>query len=189
MLRILFVVFVSLKFTFAYDIPVDCTQIFEARKAEILKEVERIDEERQALEAFRASTQAAYESSMAKLSKKEADINATMRVVDQKRREIDERVAQNEEILKELRTMTTDKVSESYAKMKDQSAADVLSQMSRAQAATIMYALEPKKISTVMAKMEPKVASEITILLTKGPPFVDEPKDVKFDAPAGNLLE
>ncbi|WP_338083703.1 MotE family protein [Campylobacter anatolicus] len=171
----------------AYDIPVDCTQIFEARKAEILKEMEKVDEQRQALEAFRASTQALYDDSLAKLNKKEADINATMKTIEQKRKDIDTQIAQNQKILTELRAMTTDKVNESYSKMKDQAAADMLSQMSRAQAASIMYALEPKKISTIMAKMEPKTASEITTLLTKGPPFVDMIDETKLDSPAGSI--
>ncbi|MFC2491913.1 MAG: MotE family protein [Campylobacter curvus] len=175
-----------LNFAFAYDVPVDCTQIFEARKDEILKELEVIDEQRQALEAFRASAQAAYEEGLKKLAQKEADINATMKTLEQKRKEIDDQVAKNDKILTQLRTMTTDKVNESYSKMKDQAAADVLSQMSRAQAASIMYALEPKKISTVMAKMDPKTASEITTLLTKGPPFNDD-NESSIDTPAGSL--
>ncbi|MCD8213000.1 MAG: MotE family protein [Campylobacter sp.] len=182
----IFIFLSILNFAFAYNVPVDCTQIFEARKDEILKELEVIDEQRQALEAFRASTQAAYDESLKKLAQKEADLNATMKTIDQKRKEIDAQVAKNDEILKELRTMTTDKVNESYSKMKDQAAADVLSQMSRTQAASIMYALEPKKISTVMAKMDPKTASEITILLKKGPPFNDS-ENVSIDTPAGSL--
>ncbi|MGH1600529.1 MotE family protein [Campylobacter majalis] len=172
----------------AYDIPVDCTAIFEARKTEIAKEIDKIDEERQALEAFRASMRSLYDENMAKLNKKEADINATLKSVEIKRKQIDEEIAKNKKILEELKAMTSDKVGESYAKMKDKAAADILSDMTRTQAASIMYALEPKKISSIMAKMQPNVASEITIMLTKGPPFVDSTKDTKIDAPAGNLL-
>jgi len=177
--------FVILNFSFCYEVPVDCTQIFEARKEEISKELEIIDEQRQALEAFRASSAAAYEENNKKLAKKEADLNATMKLIEQKRKDIDEMVAKNEKILKELRTMTTDKVNESYSKMKDGAAADVLSQMARSNAATILYALDAKKISTIMAKMDPKVASEITALLQKGPPFVD--KKAEMPAPAGSI--
>lgn len=172
---------------FGYDVPVDCTQIFEARKAEIAKEIDRIDEQKQALEAFRASVMALYEENNTKLSKKEADLNATMRNIELKKKQIDEEVTKNSKILDELKAMTTDKVSASYAKMKDQAAADILSDMSVAQAASIMYALEPKKISAVMAKMDPKVASNITLMLTKGPPFIDIPKDENFKAPAGSI--
>lgn len=172
---------------FGYEIPVDCTQIFEARKAEIAKEIDKIDEQKQALEAFRASVMALYEENNAKMAKKEADLNATMRNIELKRKQIDEEITKNSKILDELRAMTTDKVSASYAKMKDQAAADILSDMSVAQAASIMYALEPKKISAVMAKMDPKVASSITLMLTKGPPFIDIPKDENLKAPAGSI--
>lgn len=189
MTRAVLMLFCAVVSLFAiHEIPVDCTQIFEARKAEIQKEIDIIDEQRQALEAFRASTRAIYEENLAKLAKKEADINATMRQVEQKRKEIDEQIASNKKILDEMKAGTTDKVAQSYAKMKDQAAADVLSQMSRAQASAILIALEPKKISAIMAKMSPNVASELTTMLSKGPPFIDSPKDDKIDAPAGNLL-
>ena len=184
-MRAVLLFFIVINFAFCFEVPVDCTQIFEARKEEISKELEIIDEQRQALEVFRASSAAAYEENNKKLAKKEADLNATMKVIEQKRKEIDEVVAKNEKILKELRTMTTDKVNESYAKMKDGAAAEVLSQMPRSNAATILYALDAKKISTIMVKMDPKVASEITALLQKGPPFVDEKGNMP--APAGSI--
>ena len=81
--------------------------------------------------------------------------------------------------------MTSDKVNESYSKMKDGAAAEVLSKMPRSNAATILYALDAKKISTIMAKMDPKVASEVTTLLQKGPPFADEKGDMP--TPAGSI--
>jgi len=162
-MRAVLLFFMVINFAFCFEVPVDCTQIFEARKEEISKELEIIDEQRQALEVFRASSAAAYEENNKKLAKKEADLNATMKVIEQKR----------------------NKVNESYAKMKDGAAAEVLSQMPRSNAATILYALDAKKISTIMAKMDPKVASEVTALLQKGPPFVDEKGDMP--APAGSI--
>lgn len=179
---------------FGFEVPVDCVSIFEARKDELVKEIEKIDEARQSLEAFRASSNAVFAEQKAKLEKKELDINATLAEVEARKKEIENLIKKNDEILSELKTMTADKVSEAYGKMKDQAAADVLSQMSRANAASIMYALAPKKISSVMAKMEPKIASEITLLLQKGPPF--EISDINstlqdegsLKGPAGNIL-
>ncbi|ASM39389.1 MotE family protein [Campylobacter sp. RM12327] len=150
---------------------IDCTTLFEARKSELIKELEKIDEAKQALEAYKASLNSLNEQKKSLLDKQEADINATMTKVENTKKEIQVIVQKNEEILKELKNMTTDKVSEAYSKMKDQAAADVLTQMGAIKAATIMYALPPKKISTVMAKMDPKIASEITLILQKGPPF------------------
>ena len=176
---------------FCADAPVDCVAVFEARKDELRLEVDKLDEARQSMEAFRASTNSLYEERNAKLIAKEADINATLAKVQKEKRSIEELVKKNDEILAQLKAMTMDKVGETYGKMKDQAAADVLSAMSRIDAASIMYALSPKKISAVMAKMEPAVASEITLLLKKGPPFTpDKQYDLPSikDAPVGNLL-
>ena len=174
-----------------FKIPVDCVSIFETRKDELKRELAKIDEARQALEAFRASSAALFEERNAKLAAKEAEINATLARAQEEKKQTEQLLKKNEEIVKELKTMTSDKVGETYGKMKDQAAADVLSAMDRADAASIMYSLSPKKISAVMAKMEPAVASEITLLLKKGPPFTPAKQydlpSIK-DAPAGNLL-
>lgn len=194
MRKILALIILNLQI-FGADIPVDCVSVFEARKSELIKEIDKIDEARQALEAFRASSNALFEERNLKLAKKEADINATLAQIENEKKEIENLVKKNEEILSQVKSMTMDKVSEAYGKMKDQSAADVLSAMDRASAATIMYALAPKKISTIMSKMQPNIASEITLLLQKGPPFqtaennaTQEKSPSSPDGPAGNLL-
>ena len=178
-----------------FKIPVDCVFIFETRKDELKRELAKIDEARQALEAFRASSAALFEERNAKLAAKEAEINATLARAQEEKKQTEQLIKKNDEILKELKTMTSDKVGETYGKMKDQAAADVLSAMDRADAASIMYSLSPKKISAIMAKMEPNAASEITLLITQGPPFIRAEKNVTQeisptspDGPAGNLL-
>ena len=178
-----------------FKIPVDCVSIFETRKDELKRELAKIDEARQALEAFRASSAALFEERNAKLAAKEAEINATLARAQEEKKQTEQLIKKNDEILKELKTMTSDKVGETYGKMKDQAAADVLSAMDRADAASIMYSLSPKKISAIMAKMEPAAASEITLLIKQGPPFIKAEKNVTQevsptspDGPAGNLL-
>lgn len=173
MKKIVLVFFIFLNLFARNDITVDCTALFEARKSELIKELEKIDEAKQGLEAYKASLNTLNEQKKSILDKQEEDINATMVKIDNTKKDIQALLKKNEEILKELKTMTADKVSEAYSKMKDQSAADVLSQMGIIKAAIIMYALPPKKISTIMAKMDPKVASDITLILQKGPPFED----------------
>ncbi len=178
-----------------FKIPVDCVSIFETRKDELKRELAKIDEARQALEAFRASSAALFEERNAKLAAKEAEINATLARAQEEKKQTEQLIKKNDEILKEIKTMTSDKVGEAYGKMKDQAAADVLSAMDRADAASIMYSLSPKKISAIMAKMEPTAASEITLLIKQGPPFIKAEKNVTQevsptspDGPAGNLL-
>ena len=178
-----------------FKIPVDCVSIFETRKDELKRELAKIDEARQALEAFRASSAALFEERNAKLAAQEAEINATLTRAQEEKKQTEQLIKKNDEILKELKAMTSDKVGETYGKMKDQAAADVLSAMDRADAASIMYSLSPKKISAIMAKMEPIAASEITLLIKQGPPFIKAEKNVTQevsptspDGPAGNLL-
>ena len=119
----------------------------------------------------------------------------TLARAQEEKKQTEQLLKKNEEIVKELKAMTSDKVGEAYGKMKDQAAADVLSAMDRADAASIMYSLSPKKISAIMAKMEPAAASEITLLIKQGPPFIKAEKNVTQevsptspDGPAGNLL-
>lgn len=173
MKKIVLILFVFLNLYAQNEITIDCTALFEARKAELIKELEKIDEAKQALEAYKASLNTINEQRKSLLDKKEADINATMVKVENTKQDIKAMLKKNEDILKELKTMTTDKVFEAYSKMKDAAAADVLAQMENTQAATILYALPPKKISAIMTKMDPKIASNITLILQKGPPFDD----------------
>ena len=88
---------------FCAEAPVDCVAVFEARKDELRLEVDKLDEARQSMEAFRASTNSLYEERNAKLIAKEADINATLAKVQKERRSIDELVKKNDEILAQLK--------------------------------------------------------------------------------------
>lgn len=48
---------------------IDCTKIFEERKEELLKEVEKIDEARQSFEALKAATNSLLDKQKASLNK------------------------------------------------------------------------------------------------------------------------
>lgn len=150
---------------------VDCTQIFAQRKDEILKQLDQIEQQRQILQAYKAQIDTAYQKSLAELQEKQKKLDATNSEISAKKDEIAKLKQENEKILAELKSMTIDKVAQSYAKMKDQAAADVLSDMDLKSAASILYALEPKKIAAIMAKMQAQKASELTVLLQSGPPF------------------
>lgn len=161
---------------------VDCTMIFEARKSEIQNELLKIDEQRQSLEAYKASILNLNRQNLEMLEKKrqeqneffykkELDINETLSKITQKEQNIAQMLEKNEKILEELKSMTNDKISETYSKMKDQVAADVLTQMGINDAAKIMYSLSAKKIAAILAKMDPGFASDLTLVLRDGPPF------------------
>ncbi|RAX57495.1 PDP protein [Helicobacter monodelphidis] len=152
---------------------VDCTIIFEQRKAEILKGIEKIDEQQQALQALQSATQAVLDQKQQALNEQEREVNATMEATNLKEEKIKKLIAENEEILKAIKKAKDNKIAETYTNMKDSKAAPILEGLPNSQAATILFNLEPKVMSKVLAKMTPARAAELTRILQKGPPFVD----------------
>lgn len=65
---------------------IDCNVIFEQRKSEILRGIEKIDEQQQALQALQSATQAMLDQKEAALRKREAEVQATLAQVEEKRR-------------------------------------------------------------------------------------------------------
>ena len=96
---------------------------------------------------------------------KEKDLNKTLELISQKEENIKNMLAKNEKILAELKSITSDKVLEVYAKMKDGAAATIISELPRDEAAKVLHSLEAKKISTIFAKMDPQIAAELTQIL------------------------
>lgn len=151
----------------------DWNAIYEAKKDEIQREFEKIDSARQELEAYRAATKSLFDKREADVLKKEADINKTLEEISKKEESIKELLAKNEQILAELKTITTDKVLQVYEKMKDAPAASIISGLPRQDAAKILYSLPPKKISSILSKMDPAIAAEITEIIRKDELFSD----------------
>jgi len=67
---------------------IDCTQIFENRKVELLREVEKIDEARQSFEALQAATNALFEKQKNVLKEKESALAKTKEQIDAKEKQI-----------------------------------------------------------------------------------------------------
>ncbi len=150
---------------------VDCNKIFEERKSELLRLMDRLDEEEQSFEIYKDAQNALLEKKKQKLDEKLKEVNATLKKVQNTKRQIVELYDKNKKLLEEIKKAKDDKITGAYLKMKDSKAAAILDAMPRVRAAKILFNLTPKKISKVMAKMDPDIASEVTALLTKGPPF------------------
>ncbi len=169
-MRSLFLLICAL-FLHAQPRAVDCNKIFEERKSELLKEIERIDEREQAFEALQAATNALLDKKKVYIKAKEADMNATLKKISEKEQNIKDMLEEKKKLLEAIKKAKDDKISETYLKMKDSAAAAIIESMEDSEAAKILFNLTPKKMSKIMAKMDPKKASRITTLLTKGPPF------------------
>lgn len=169
------VLLILILFTCNYANPTtDCTAVFEKRKAELIKEIEKIDEARQANEALRAANDALYKKKLKILQKEQAKNEDILKQIKDENEKLAKKNKKNEELIASIEDIKNNKLSETYNKMKDGPAAAIMEKMGRGEAANILFTLPPKKVSKIMAKMTPLVASELTVLLTKGPPFIDE---------------
>lgn len=145
----------------------ECTEIFKARKSELLVELERIDEQKQALSALKTATEELLVKREAKASQDETAVKAKLSEISSKEESIKKILQKNEEILKEIKAIKMSKTAETFAKMKAGNAADILSKMESQDAATILSSLKPKTVGTILSKMDAKKASELTLILAK----------------------
>lgn len=145
----------------------DCTEIFKERKSELLVELERIDEQKQALTALKTATEELLKKREVNLSQKEEVVSNQLAEITQKEESIKKILAENESILKSMKEMKMSKIAQTFAKMKAGSAANILSDMPASEAIGILQALKPKTVGQILTKMDAKKASELTLLLTK----------------------
>ena len=145
----------------------DCTEIFKERKSELLVELERIDEQRQALSALKRATEELLKNKEMKVTQKEEIVEENLALITKKEESIKEMLSKNESILKEIKKIKMNKIAQTFAKMKAGSAANILSDMEAKEALVILEALKPKIVGQILTKMDSKKASKLTILLSK----------------------
>ena len=163
---------------FSYAKSVDCNQIFESRKSELLQDIEKIDEARQSFEALTAATNALFDKQKDHIKEENKKLEIKKTQLKAKKKQIEELIAKNQKLLDIIKGAKDDKISETYSKMKDSAAASVFEDLSAEQASSILFTLPAKKLSKILAKMDPKKASSITLRLKKGPPFdIDAKKE------------
>jgi len=144
----------------------DCTEIFKERKSELLVELERIDEQKQALSALRIATEELLKKKEVSVTQKEEVVERKLAEITQKEESIKSMLAKNEETLKEVKSIKMTKIAQTFAKMKAGSAANILSDMDSLQAVSILQSLKPKTVGQILTKMDSKKASELTVLLS-----------------------
>ena len=145
----------------------DCTEIFKERKSELLVELERIDEQKQALSALKNATDELLKKKETRLSLQEEEITTKLTEITQKEDSIKKMLQRNELVLKELKSTKMTKIAQTFAKMKAGAASGILSGMDSMEAVAILKALKPKTVGQILTKMDTKKASELTLLLAK----------------------
>jgi flagellar motility protein MotE (MotC chaperone) len=145
----------------------ECTKIFKDRKSELLVELERIDEEKQALEALKIATNNLLKKKKVALDLQEEEVNKKLKTIKQKEASVKKMLEENKKVLKELKKLKMSKIAQTYSKMKASSAANIISKLPDDEAVKILRELKPKTVGQIFAKMEPKKASSLTQLLAK----------------------
>jgi len=167
-LLIFFTLFTSTLFSLqTSDKLFECTEIFNERKSELLVELERIDEQKQALSALKIATEELLKQKGSKLSLKEDQVDEKLTIVTQKEESIKKMLQKNEVILKELKETKMSKIAQTFSKMKPSSASGILSAMDAKDATAILRSLKPKVVGKILTKMDAKKASELTQLLSE----------------------
>ena len=145
----------------------DCTEVFKERKNELLVELERIDEQKQALSALQSATEELLKKKEGSLTYKEELVNVKLASVTKKEENIKILLEKNENALKELKSIKMNKIAQTFAKMKAGAASNILSDMDEKEAAAILTSLKPKTVGQILTKMDAKKASKLTLLLAK----------------------
>lgn len=171
MRKILFIIMSMMQILSAENATVDCNKIFELRKHEIARDLERIEEQKQSLEALKNANEELILKKETQLLKREEEVKVALELVEKTKKEALVIFEDNKKMLADIKEAKDDKLSKTYLKMKDAKAAAILDNMKDYEAALILFNLTPKKISKIMAKMDPINASVITKLLSDGPPF------------------
>jgi len=167
-LLLLFILFTSTLFSLqTSDRLFECTEIFKERKSELLVELERIDEQKQALSALKVATEELLKQKGAKLSLKEDQVNEKLAEITQKEANVKQMLQKNVAALKELKSTKMSKIAQTFAKMKPAASSSILAQMDSKDATAILRSLKPKVVGKILTKMDAKKASELTQLLSE----------------------
>jgi len=145
----------------------DCTKIFEERKAELLVELERIDEQKQALDALKSATDELLNKKAAMLDKRESEVDEKLENIKEKEKNIKQMLEADQKVLEEIKAVRMDKITRTYAKMKPGASAKILGDLETSEAAAILGALKPATAGKILAKMSSDKAAQITRFLTE----------------------
>ena len=173
--------FIILSISFLSADAYDCNKIFEERKNEILSELEKIDEQQQALESLQTATNVMLKEKEVALAKKEAEVDEKTKELNAKLKRIENLVGENKQLLKEINEGKDTKLLQSFAKMGAGKAALIFAEMTTNKACSIMFYLQPKQVGAILEKIPPAKAAKISVMLQKGPPFLDFENNQEID--------
>lgn len=163
----------------------ECNAIFEARKAEIKDTLIHLNERMQNLEVYKNATQNLLNQRESKLKEQEQILESKIKQfktqqelaiqqIQQEKQDIQNLIAKNEQLLKEIKTASSDKMAKAFSGMKDSKAAPIIAELDDIKAAEILSSLSASEMAKILAKMDAKRAAQLTKIITKGPPFIQD---------------
>ncbi len=144
---------------------IDCYEIFAQKKAELEAEAEQILEKQEALENLKNTYLALMKKKEKELKIKQQELNATLAKIENEKKEIQDLIKKNKQILEAIKMAKLNKLTQSYAKMRPKNAASILENMNDKDALKILSQLPARILSKILASMTPQKAAHFTQLM------------------------
>ncbi|MGL2419220.1 MotE family protein [Helicobacter pylori] len=165
-----------------------CSAIFESKKAELKDDLRRLSEKEQSLRILQTENARLLDEKNDLLSKKEKEVEEKLKnlaakeeafktLQTEEKKRLKNLIEENEDILREIKQAKDSKIGETYSKMKDSKSALILENLPTQNALEILMALKPQELGKILAKMDPKKAAALTELWQKPPKENKENKE------------
>ncbi len=157
-----------------------CSAIFESKKAELKEDLRQLSEKEQSLRILQTENARLLDEKSDLLNKKEKEIDEKLKnlaakeeafktLQTEEKKRLKNLIEENEDILREIKQAKDSKIGETYSKMKDSKSALILENLPTQNALEILMALKPQELGKILAKMDPKKAAALTELWQKPP--------------------
>lgn len=165
---------VSFGVVWAFGEVLNCSAVFEERKAELQRELDKIAEARKMTNILYDEQRRLNDKKIEQLKLQEARVQGLIDEAKSREENIKALIKKNEDLLSQIDSKTSQKISQTYAKMKDSKASEIIQELPLNEAAELLFSMDTKVIGKIFAKMDAGKAAKLTEMLKKGPPFVVE---------------
>ncbi|MFP6271642.1 MotE family protein [Helicobacter pylori] len=157
-----------------------CSAIFESKKAELKDDLRRLSEKEQSLRILQTENTRLLDEKTDLLNQKEKEVEEKLKnlaakeeafktLQTEEKKRLKNLIEENEGILRGIKQAKDSKIGETYSKMKDSKSALILENLPTQNALEILMALKPQELGKILAKMDPKKAAALTELWQKPP--------------------
>ncbi|QTO95750.1 MotE family protein [Helicobacter pylori] len=165
-----------------------CSAIFESKKAELKDDLRRLSEKEQSLRILQTENARLLDEKTDLLNQKEKEVEEKLKNLAAKeeafktlqaeeKKRLKNLIEENEGILRGIKQAKDSKIGETYSKMKDSKSALILENLPTQNALEILMVLKPQELGKILAKMDPKKAAALTELWQKPPKENKENKE------------